>query len=460
VGPGGVIYQNGPLPLGSHPVKPGDFDFRPDSYIERTEPIFAAWFGFDQYRGYQLKKDVKSGMSMANQDTSQELHTYATKHYERYSYDPNTQTIMDVMAANQNGLEGINGNAAGSETQNKPFSSSFDQVNTKVPLMLGSDGTVLMSDGIVDPGGREIYPGSTGIGKAPVGIRIGRTDRQTFGSDDNELTRILYSAMKPIDLDGYNEDLNGNGLLDAGEDANGNGLLENGTMEADSRAYREYRDCFNMGLLDHIYISGTAYSPSGGGFSSVIEFNWKADSIKTKTADHVSQVGTIIHGTDTRTLANSYMNNYEYFASETDRRNRKYTVVRRGGLTMDLNVAPPAPPLDLCDHLISLAEAWTQGLEDWAKAIDHPDHFDDWADRQVEGLQHLASVSELAGGALSLLAAACTARCEAALIAWRQARSSPTADMTGAQAVCVLISTFYAAGSAVTQTLLLHLQRP
>jgi hypothetical protein len=127
---------------------------------------------------------------------------------------------------------------------------------------------------------------------------------------------------------------------------------------------------------------------------------------------------------------------------------------------MDIDFAPPAPPLDLCDHLISLAETWTQGLEDWASAIDHPDHFDAWADRQVEGLQHLASVSELAGGALPLLAAACTARCEAAQAAWRQARTSITADLTGAHAACVLISTFYAAGSAVTQAILLHLTKP
>jgi hypothetical protein len=335
VGAGGVINRNGTA------VQPGDFAFKPDSYFDRTgstidnQPIFAAMPGYQPFRGYQLKKDIRTGMSMANKDNSQELHTYATKHYERYTYDPNTQTIMDVMQANQNGLEGINGNAAGSETQDVLYTGGTDQVNTKVPMMLSPDGTVLQNNGVADPGGKEIFPGSTGVGKAPVGIRISRTDRQTFGSDDNELTRALYAAMKPIDLDGYNEDLNGNGILDAGEDTNGNGLLENGTMEADSRAYREYRDVFNMGLLDHIYISGTAYSPSGGGFTSVIEFNWKGDDVKSKTADHVTKLGTVIHGTESKSLANSYMNNYEYFANETDRRNKKYTTVRRGDMLMN-----------------------------------------------------------------------------------------------------------------------------
>jgi hypothetical protein len=336
VGSGGVIYRVDTA------VQPGDFSFRPDSYINRSGPstidslpIFVAGPGFRAYEGYQLKKDIRTGMAMTNKDTSQEIHTYATKHYERYTYDPNTQTIMDIMAADQGGLEGIDGDGGGSETQDILYTGGTDQVNTRIPLMLGPDGTVLQNNGVADPGGKEIHPGSTGIGKAPVGIRISRTDRQTFGSDDNELTRALYAALKPIDLDGYNEDLNGNGILDAGEDTNGNGLLENGTMEADSRAYREYRDVFNMGLLDHIYISGTAYAPSGGGFSSVIEFNWKATDVKTKTADHVTQLGTVIHGTDAKTLANSYMNNYEYFANETDRRNKKYTVVRRGDMLMN-----------------------------------------------------------------------------------------------------------------------------
>jgi hypothetical protein len=335
-GPNGIIYNNGQA------AKPEWYGFRPDSYFDRTgttidnQPIFAGLPGFSPNRGYQLKKDIRTGMSMGNKDTSQELHTFATKSFDRYVFDPNTQTIMDVMAANQNGLEGTSATApGGSETQDVPFTGSGDRVNVKKPLMLNANGTVLQNNGVPDPTGREILPGSTGIGQAPVGIRIKKQDRQTFGSDDNELTRTLYGAMKPIDLDGVNEDLNGNGILDAGEDGNGNGILDNGTLEADARAYKEYRDCFNYGLLDHIYISGTAYSPTGGGFSSVMEFNWKNTDIKDKTSDHVTKLGTVIQNTSTKTQANSYMNNYEYFANETDRRNKKYTVVRRGDMLMN-----------------------------------------------------------------------------------------------------------------------------
>jgi hypothetical protein len=298
-------------------VLPGDYAFKPDSYFSRAGttidglPLFNGAPGGNAWSGYQLKKDIRSGMSMANKDLSQELHTYATKSYDRYVYDPNTQTIMDIMQANQNGLEAFNGTDGGSETEDVPFVGSGDQVNTKVPMMQAPTGIVLMNNGVPDPSGREIVPGSTGIGKAPVGIRLNKDDRQTFGSDDNQLTRTLYAAMKPIDLDGT------------------------GNMEGDSRAYREYRDVFNYGLLDHIYISGSAYSPTGGGFSSTIEFNWKGDDVKNKATDHVTALGTTIQDTTSWSRANSYMNNYEYFANETDRRNKKYTVVRRGDMLMN-----------------------------------------------------------------------------------------------------------------------------
>ena len=100
------------------------------------------------------------------------------------------------------------------------------------------------------------------LGKAPVGTEITKTDRQTFGADDNDLSRALYAAMTPIDVDGT------------------------GSMGADSRAYKEYQDCFNMGYLDHIYISGQANSPTGGGFSSFLEWQWDTTYVKTKTAGH------------------------------------------------------------------------------------------------------------------------------------------------------------------------------
>jgi hypothetical protein len=337
----GIIHRDLPL-VGWDAVKPSDFAFKPDSYFSRNgstiggNPLFDAASGGDKWSGYQLKSDVRSGMTVGNADPTQQLHTYATKHYDRYVFDANTQTIMDILAANQNGLEGTSILApGGSENQDVPYTGSPDKVNTQVPLMLPPNGTVLRNNGVPDPTGREVIPGTTGIAKAPVGIRITKQDRQTFGSDDNELTRTLYAAMKPIDIDGVNEDRNGNGVLDVGEDANSNGVLDKGALEADARAYREYRDVFNYGLLDHIYISGSAYSPTGGGFSSTIEFGWKQTDVKVRTTDHVSGLGTAIQDTVGKTTANAYLNNYEYFANETDRRNRKYTVIRRGDVLMN-----------------------------------------------------------------------------------------------------------------------------
>jgi hypothetical protein len=318
------------------------FAWKPDSYFNRAsdrinnggifkDAMLGDATGNSRYVGYMLKKDIRQGMAMGNKDDNQLLHNFTTKTFDRYVFDPNTQTIMDILQANDNGLEGVNGAKAGSEVQDVPWTGSTDQVNVKPPLILPPTGTQIVGA----PAGTEQTRGMTAIGKAPVGTRISRDDRQTYGSDDNELTRALYAAMKPIDVDGLNEDLNGNGILDAGEDANGDGILQTGSMEADARAYKEYRDCFNMGLLDHIYISGSAYSPSGGGFTSTIEFNWKATDVKDRSVDHYSRLGTAIQGTDVKTLANSYMNNYEYFANETDRRNKKYTVVRRGDLLMN-----------------------------------------------------------------------------------------------------------------------------
>jgi hypothetical protein len=332
----GIIHRN-IAGLITSPCRPGEFTWRPDSYFDRTSnrinnaPIFNAMVGGSQYTGYMLKKDIREGMAMGNKDDNELLHTYTLKTFDRYAYDPNTQSIMDIMQATTDGLEGINGAKAGSEVQDVPYVGSTDQVNTKPPLTLAPNGVQIVGA----PPGAEMTRGMTMLGKAPVGTKIGKNDRQTYGSDDNELTRTLYAAMKPIDIDGMNEDLNGNGVLDAGEDSNGDGILQAGTQEADARAYKEYRDCFNYGLLDHIYISGSAYSPTGGGFSSTMEYNWKGTDVKDRTTDHLSRMGTEIQSTSTKTLANSYMNNYEYFANETDRRNKKYTVVRRGDMLMN-----------------------------------------------------------------------------------------------------------------------------
>jgi hypothetical protein len=136
-----------------------------------------------------------------------------------------------------------------------------------------------------------VTSGQNPVAMAAVGSKVDRTNRQVFGSDDNQLVRYLYAAMKIVDVDG-----------------------QLGAQEGQSRLYREYRDAFNMGYLDHLTIVGSASSPSGGSITSTVEVKWRPDG-------------------DGR-VDNSYRQNYEYYANEADRERRLYTTKRQAELQM------------------------------------------------------------------------------------------------------------------------------
>lgn len=297
-------------------VTPTMFAYRPDSLVSRAGLFDGGWT-----QGYQMKTfdglpNIKQGITLSGGALEKPIETFEKKVVDRYVYDPNTQTIQDVFPSKQPTAgppATAGGPEAGSETRNPLWvgPAGAPVRNTKEPKLFSGTGTT-----INNAGGAQAIGGQSVLGKAPVGTKVDRADRQTFGSDDNQLTRTLYAAMKVVDLDGT------------------------GAMEGDARAYREYRDCFNMGYLDHIYINGSAYSPTGGGFTSFLEWKWKANDVRTKsTTDglggHMSAAGTAIYGTIAKNNNNLYMNNYEYFANDADRRARKYTTIRRGDLLMN-----------------------------------------------------------------------------------------------------------------------------
>jgi hypothetical protein len=306
-----VLYNDNPLGPGVggldtwRPVDVNTVGWKPDSYdaTRRFDTILYP-FLLGTSGGYQRKADIRAGVSVTTDPLRQTIHTYAQETVDRYRYMPATQTVADVLPP-------------------------VPEANHLGPLWTGGPIGHLSPPPIVPPSGGQrneafvagayvadapVTSGQNAVGHATIGRKIDRTNRQVFGSDDNLLVRHLYAAMKGIDLDGAMEDDNGNGVLDAGEDRNRDGVLQQGLLAADERLYREYRDAFNMGYLDHLTIVGSANFVTGGAITSTVEVTWRPDG-------------------DGR-IDNDYQQNYEYFANETDRANKRYTTRRRADLLM------------------------------------------------------------------------------------------------------------------------------
>ncbi|MBC7542313.1 MAG: hypothetical protein H7338_06245 [Candidatus Sericytochromatia bacterium] len=276
VGPlfGGIRVPR-PVEVNSVGWRPTSYD--PDLVFGGSSPLVLGTVG-----GYQRKADVHHGLSIVNPDLTQTLDTYGLETVDRYRYDPLSRRILDVLptkattTANQTGpywTGGPIGNVA-------PPAIVPPAVGRTNQEFVGA--AYVQDDAVTDGQGK--------VGFLEVGRVIDPTGRQIFGSDENQVLRHLYAAMKIVDVDGA------------------------GAKPGDARLYRLYRDAFNFGYLDHLTIVGSANSPNGGGITSAIEFNWQSDG-------------------DGR-IDNDYRQNYEYFANDDDRRKRKYTTVRRGVLTM------------------------------------------------------------------------------------------------------------------------------
>jgi hypothetical protein len=287
------------------PVEVKGLGWQPDSYDPdrgfegQLFPLLLASTG-----GYQLKADIRAGVSITTNPSRQTLNTYALETVERYRYDPATQTVRDVLPP-----------VTAAQTVGPLWTGGPVGHRTPPAIMPPSDGqrnAFFQSGAYVsdDP----VTSGQNPVARATVGQRIDRTNRQVFGSDDNQLVRYLYAAMKPIDLDGDDEDRNGNGVLDPGEDGNGDGILQMGRLAADGRLYREYRDAFNMGYLDHLTIVGSANAATGGSITSTVEVHWRRDAVSE--------------------ARNDYRQNYEAYASDDDRRRKHLTTRRRADLLM------------------------------------------------------------------------------------------------------------------------------
>jgi hypothetical protein len=295
------------------PVEASSLTWKPDSY-DPARTFDMQWFPIvtGSSGGYQLKSDIKAGVRVTTTPNRQTLHTYSQETVDRYRYDPATQSILDVLPP------APDANTIGPLWEGGP--DGHRHPPAIVPPSAGHRNELYHADpAAIPPTGAYVLDapvtsGQNRVGAAPVGQHIDRTNRQVFGSDDNLLVRYLYAAMKIVDVDGTNEDGNGNGLLDAGEDGNQDGLLQRGLLEGDGRLYREYRDAFNMGYLDHLTIVGSAVGATGGSITSTVEMRWRSDG-------------------DGRT-DNDYRQNYEYYASETDRAQRRLTTKRHAELLM------------------------------------------------------------------------------------------------------------------------------
>lgn len=246
--------------------------------------------------GYQLKADQRAGISIQTDETTALVETYQLTTVDRYTFDPVTQQLIDTFQTHPLGPEEL-------AEYREPFWAGGPTGNMDRPFVPPPT--------VANANGNLVVPGQGAVIRSPVGDVVSRegedllgrtrTDaRQTFGSDSNVITRELFAAMKVIDLDGENV-----------------------------RAYQEYRDCFNMGYLDHIYIAGSAYAPTGGGISSFMEFRWSTNNLdadgnyKTLTSNRVAD----------------YTRNWEYFLSDDDRDYRngrtKRMTVRQADLLMN-----------------------------------------------------------------------------------------------------------------------------